>query len=104
MNRENEVKYCILIRSQEQNFVVGRVSINRLKGDITYIPSQRKYTKSSFSAEGGKLEHFSWHASGRVHLKKEVSGYQIFEVGQLEEGHQDPDKARQPIVTTGFQQ
>lgn len=105
MGKSNrEVKYRIIIRRENQYYFVGYFRITRFEGDLLYAPSQKLIVESSFGEEGKIADHFSWHKSGRVHVKLS-DGYKIFEVGAEEDGKGgDSAPRRQAIVEVGFQE
>jgi len=79
---KTQVKYRVLIKSQNDYFKIGTILIKRLEGDIFYIPSQRFILQSNCGVTREIMDHISWHKSGQVHFKIQNGRYEILEVGK----------------------
>ena len=70
----------VLIQADGDLYKIGDVIVKTFEGDIYYRPSNDTVLKIDGSKE--KIEHFSWHKSGYVHLKKINYPNQKIRMGQ----------------------
>lgn len=98
-----EVINRILIKSCLVYFHVGSIIIDVQEGDIYYELSQKDIVDSNFGLKLNIIEHFSFHKTGRVHVKAINGERQIFESG-VEETQPKTKGLRQKIQDIGFQE
>ncbi len=102
--RKTQVSYNILIKQNKVFLNIGKIIIKRLDGDILYVPSNRGLIRQKSSLISKMLEHFSWHKSGRVHIKYTDQSLVIFEKGRGEILKEETTSSRQEIKNIGFQE
>ena len=92
---KKSVSYKVLIKSGKRYFDVGTIIIKVYKGDILYIPSSKfLVTEDSTKKE---VDHISWHATGRVHIKYKTGLPDDYSIIQKK-------GERQKISEIGFQE
>lgn len=99
------VSYKILIKFENNYFHVGTIFIKRFLGDIFYAPSHRTVIHSNNNCIPKVIDHFSWHKSGRVHIKGKGGNRIILENGDGEiASAPNIFSIRQKIQNIGFQE
>jgi len=98
INTSGDVRYGVLIKSDNDYFKVGKIIIRRLKGELLYIPSETTIKRTN-----AIIDHFIWHKNGRVHVKDDNGIYDVLEkgAGGIVEAN---EKTRKKIQEIDFQE